>query len=109
MAGVQEDPEERVAEAAGDDLVQDARRSADPQGAVPLGDGGEVRPDEPVDVVADRRRQLRGVLDDETGAAVERAPDTEGDCEPIAPFDDPVGRAQEAQSRPRAGRQHQVA
>ena len=70
MARVQEDPEERVAEAAIDDLLERAAGLADAQRLVPLGDRLEVRPDEPVDVVPDPVRQLRRVLDDEPGAAV---------------------------------------
>ena len=87
MARVEEDPEERVAEPPLDDLVERAARLADAECAVPLGDGLEIRPDEPVDVIADSRRQLGGVLDDEPRAAVERAPDPERDREPVAALD----------------------
>ena len=59
MARVQEDAEERIAQPALDDLVQRAAGLADPQRAVPLGDGLEVRADEPLDVVLDRLGQLR--------------------------------------------------
>ena len=101
MAGVEEDPEERVAEVAVDDRLERAAGLADPQRAVPLGDRREVRPDEPLDVVADPVRQLGGVLDDEPGPAVERAPDPERDREPVAALDRPVARAQQAERRPR--------
>ena len=43
VAGVEEDPEERVAEVAVDDRVERAAGLADPQRAVPLRDGREVR------------------------------------------------------------------
>ena len=52
MARVQEDPEERIAESAGDDLVERAGREADVKRLVPLRDRGEVRSDQPVDVIA---------------------------------------------------------
>ena len=58
MAGVEEDPEERIAQPARDDLVERAAGLADPERAVPLGDGLEVGPDEPLDVVPDPDRQL---------------------------------------------------
>ena len=54
---------------------------------VPLRDRLEIRADEPLDVVADRRRQLGRVLDDEPGPAVERAPDAERDGESVAALD----------------------
>ena len=75
VAGVEEDPEERVAEPPVDDLLEHPARLPDAQRPVPLGDRLEIRPDEPLDVVADARRQLAGVLDDEPGPAVQRAPD----------------------------------
>ena len=65
MARVQEDPEERVAEVAVDDRLERAAGLADVERLVPLGDRGEVRPDQPIDVVADPGRQLRRVLDEE--------------------------------------------
>ena len=56
VARVEEDAEERVAEPPVDDL-RGARRPVWPiaERLVPLGDGLEVRPDEPVDVVARSR------------------------------------------------------
>ena len=84
MARVERDAEERVTQPTFDDLVQRAARLADMERPVPLGDGLEVRRDEPLDVVADRRRQLGGARDDEPGAAVECAPDPEGDGEAVA-------------------------
>ena len=85
VARVQEDAEERVAQAAVDDRLERAARLADVQRLVPLDDRLEVRPDEPVDVVPDAGRQLRRVLDDEAGATVERAPDPERGREPDRP------------------------
>ncbi len=99
VPGVQEDPEERVAEVAVDDVEQRAAGLPDVQRPVPLGDRLEVRRHQPLDVVADPVRQLRRVLDDEAGAAVERAPDPERDREPVAALDRPVARAEEAERR----------
>ena len=82
---------------------------ADAQRAVPLGDRLEVRADQPLHVVADRRRQLGGILDDESRAAVQRAPDAERDREPVAALDPAVARAEQPEGRPVAARQHQVA
>ena len=66
MARVQEDPEERVAEVAIDDLLERAAGLADVERAVPLGDRREVRPDQPLDVVAGcPSGSSAGVLDDE--------------------------------------------
>ena len=65
--------------------------------------------DEPIDVVADPVRQLGRVLDDEPGAAVQRAPDPEGDRERVAALDRPVARAEQPERGPRAGGEHQVA
>jgi hypothetical protein len=73
-------------------------RLADVQRAVPLGDGLEVGRHQPLDVVADTGRQLGRVLDDEAGAAVERAPDAEGDGQRVAALDRPVGRAEQAEA-----------
>src|SRR6185295_20256156 len=109
VAGVEEDAEERVREPAGDDLVELAPGRADAERAVPLCDRGEVRPDESVDVVADRLGQLGGVVDDPAGPAVERAPGPEGGREGIAALDRSVVRAIEAEPRPRPGRQHEMA
>jgi hypothetical protein len=67
--------------------VQLAAGLADVQRLVPLRDRREVGRDEPFDVVADPGRQLVGVLDDEPGAAVERAPDAEGDGERVPALD----------------------
>ena len=100
VTGVQEDAEERVAQATVDDLVERAARLADAQRAVPLGDRLEVRPDEPIDVVADLRRQLRRIVDDETRAAVQRTPDAERDGEPIATLDPAVARAEQSERCP---------
>ena len=58
VAGVEPDPEERVAEPAVDDLLEHAARLADVERLVPLRDRLEVRGDEPLDVVADAGRQL---------------------------------------------------
>ena len=87
MPGVEEDPEERVAEMAVDDGLERAAGLADVQGAVPLGDGREVGADQALDVVGDAGREPGRVLDDETGPAGERAPDPEGDREPVAALD----------------------
>ena len=81
----------------------------DVERAVPLGDGREVRPDEPVDVVADPVRQLGGVLDHEARPAGQRAPDPERDGEPVAALDRPVARAEQPERRPRSRGQHHVA
>ena len=87
VPGVQEDPEERVAEPAVDDRLEGAARLADAERVVPLGDRLEVRSNEPLDVVADARRQLAGILDDESRPAVQRAPDPERDREPVSSLD----------------------
>ena len=104
VARVEEDPEERVAQAAVDDRLERAAGLADVERLVPLGDGLEVRPDEPVDVVADSVGQLRGVLDDEARATVERAPDPERDRERVAALDRPIARAEQARATPAARR-----
>ena len=56
MAGVEEDPEERVAEVPIDDVEERPAGLADMERGVPLGDRREVRPDETLDVVADAIR-----------------------------------------------------
>ena len=91
MARVQRDPEERIADSARDRGVHRRAGLADPQRRIPRPDRLEVRPHEPIDVVADVLVKVRGILDDEAGAAVERAPDPEGDRERIAALDG-VGR-----------------
>ena len=66
--------------------------------------------DQPLDVVADRVRQLGCVLDHEAGAAGERAPDAEGGRERVAALDGAIAGAQQSESRAaRPGRQHHVA
>ena len=87
MARVEEDAEERVAQPAVDDLLQRAAGLSDAQRPVPLDDGLEVRTGEALDVVADAGLQLAGVLDDPTGTAVERSPDTERGRERVATLD----------------------
>ena len=109
MPGVDEDPEEGVAEAAVDDRLQRAADLADMEGAVPLGDGLEVRGHEPVDVVLHPVRQLRCVVDHEAGPAVERPPDPERDGERIAPLDRPVPGAEQPVAGPRSCGEHEVA
>ena len=109
VARVEEDAEERVAEVSVDDLVERASGLADVQRAVPLGHRLEVRGDQPLHVVADPRRQLRRIFDDESGAAVQRAPDAERDREAVAAFDPTVARAEQSERCPVPARQHQVA
>ena len=92
VARVEEDAEERVAEPAVDDGLEDAARLADAERHVPLGDRLEVRRDEPLDVVLDALRELRRVRDDEARAARERPPDPEGRREGVAALDD-AGRS----------------
>ena len=82
---------------------------ADMQRFVPLGDGLEVRSDQPLDVVLDLRREFRSVLDDEPGATVEGAPDAERRREAVAALDATITRAQQAERRTVPARQHQVA
>ena len=101
MAGVEEDPEERVAEAAVDDLLERAADLADAKRPVPLDDRLEVRADEALDVVADPVGQLGRVLDDEAGPAVEGSPDPERRREPVAPLDRPVAGREEPERGPR--------
>src|SRR5688572_26670633 len=108
VARVEEDPEERVAEPACDDLVERPARLADPERAVPFGDRLEVRPDEPVHVVADPGRQLARVLEDESRPTIERAPDPEGHGEPVAPLNRAVTGAEESEWRSGPGRQHEM-
>ena len=103
VAGVEEDPEERIAEPAIDDRLERATDLADPERAVPLRDRLEVRPDEPLDIVPDRRRELALVLDDEPGPAIERAPDSERDGEPVASLESPGRPGSAARATP-AGR-----
>ena len=88
VARVEEDAEERVAEVAVDDRLEGAAGLADVQRLVPLGDRREVRRRP----AARRSRRSPsgssgGVLDDEPGAAVERAPDPEGHRERVAALD----------------------
>ena len=87
MTGVEEDAEERVGEAAVDDRLEGAAGLADVEGPVPLGDGLEVRADEPFDVIADLRRQVRRIVGDEARPAGEGAPDPECRREAIATLD----------------------
>ena len=61
--------------------------SADPERLVPLRDRAEIRPDQPLDVVADPVRQLGRVLDDEPGPTGQGAPDPERDREPVPLLD----------------------
>ncbi len=77
VAGVEEDAEERVAQPAVDDLLQRAAGLADAQRPVPLDDRLEIRPGEPLDVVADADLQLAASSTTQPGATVERAPDSE--------------------------------
>ena len=98
VAGVEEDAEERVAEAAVDDRLERPAGLADVERAVPLGHGREVRPDEPLDVVADPVGQLGRVLDDEARPAGEGAPDPERRREPVAALDAPVAGTEQAEA-----------
>ena len=75
MAGIERDPEERITQTAVDDRLQLATHLADVQRAVPLGHRLEVRRHQPLDVVGGPVGELRRVLGDETGAAIERSPD----------------------------------
>ena len=102
-------PKNGVAEMAVDDLLQRPADLADVQRAVPLGDRLEVRRDQPLDVVGDPVGQLRRVLGDEAGTAVERTPDPERHRQRIAALDRPVARAEQPEPRPRPGREHEVA
>ena len=91
-------------------VVQRAARLADVERLVPLGDRLEIRPDQPLDVVGDRRPAAPSASSTTNPARqVERAPDPERDREPVAALDRPVARAQQAERRPRPGGQHQVA
>ena len=47
MPGIERDPEERIAQVAVDDGLEFATDLPDVQRAVPVGDGREVRSDEP--------------------------------------------------------------
>ena len=96
VPGVQEDPEERVAEPAVDDLLERPARLPDADRAIPLGDRLEIRSHELLDVVADARRQLAGILDDEPGPAVQRAPHAECHREPVSALDPARARAEQA-------------
>ena len=100
MAGIENDAEERVAQVAIDDLVEDAAGLADVQRAIPFRDGLEVRPDKSIDVIADRAGQPGRVLDHEPGPAVERTPDAEGHGEPVAALDPSVAGAEQPERRP---------
>ena len=109
MAGIEGDPEERIAQVAVDDRLQLATDLADVESAVPLGHRLEVRRHQPFDVVAGPVGELRCVLGNEAGAAIERSPDAERDRERVASFDRPVTRAQQPEPCPRSGSEHQVA
>src|SRR5690606_38051686 len=109
VTGIEEEPEERVAEATEDDVVEHLALLADVERLVPLDDRLEVGPDELLDVVGDVGGELRGVTDDEAGPAVEGTPDSVGDGELIAVGDDSVAGTEQPEGRPRAGRQHEVA
>ena len=109
VPGVEEDPEERVTEAAVDDGLQRAARLADADGRVPLGDRLEVRRDEALHVVAHAVRELRRVGHDEARATRERSPDAERGRERVAPLDRAIAGTQEAQARARTRGEHEVA
>ena len=88
MPGVEEDAEERVAEMAQAMMSWSSPPAdADADRPVPLGDRGEVRRHEALDVVADAVRAARGILDHEAGAAGQGAPDAEGGGERVAALD----------------------
>ena len=99
MAGVQEDPKERIAEMAIDDLLKHSADLADVQCFVPRDYGLEVRSNQPLDVVMDLDWQLTSVLDNETSAAVEGAPNAESCREPVPALDATITRAQQAERR----------
>jgi hypothetical protein len=109
VSWVEGDTEERVAQMTVDDGLQLAAHLADMQRLVPIGHGREVRRDEAFDVVLCSVGQLRRILHQEAGAAVERPPDTERDRERVAPFDRPVARAEQPVPRPRPGAEHEMA
>ena len=99
---IEEDAEEGVTKVAVDDRLQLASRLSDVQCFVPLGHGGEVRNDEAVDVILDSGWQLRRVLDDEAGTAVERSPNTKSGRQWIATFDAAITRAEQSEASERA-------
>ena len=109
MPGVEEDPEERIAEPLHDRVVQRAAGRPDAQALVPRGDRLEVRRHEALDVIPDRGRELGRVLDHEAGTRVERTPHAERDGERIAALDRAIARAEQPEARPRPGGQHRVA
>ena len=109
MTGVDEDPEEWVAEVLVDDRLKRTAGLADAERGIPRADRGEIRADEPIEVVADRVGELVSVLDHEPGAAGQRTPDPEGGGERVAAFDRPIARTEQAERGARAGREHQVA
>src|SRR6476620_12409699 len=92
-----------------DHLLERTTDLADPERLVPLRHGLEIRPNEPIDIVPGRARELRRILDHEAGAAVQGAPDPEGDGERVTAFDPPVARAEQPERRPRPRRQHEMA
>ena len=108
VPGIEKEPEEGIAQVPVDDVEQDATGLAHVQRRIPLGDRAEVRPDQPLDVVADPVRQLGCVLDHPPCPARQRAPDPERDRERIPVFDGPVSGAQQAKPGARSGRQHEV-
>src|SRR5688572_14515398 len=94
VARIEEDPEERIAEPAPDDLRQRTSGLSDPERPIPLGHRLEIRTDQPLDVVTDARGKLRLARDDEACTAVEGAPDAERRGEWIAARDHTVGGAE---------------
>ena len=92
VAGVEEDPEERIAQTLGDDVVQHATGLSHMQCLVPLHDRCEVGSDESIDVVVDGRRELGGIFDHETRPAVECTPHAVRRRELISSLDGAVAR-----------------
>src|SRR5664280_2129350 len=106
---IERDAEERIAQVAVNGLMQDTSRLADAQGAVPIGDGLEIRLHEASHVVPDSRWELVGTADHKAGAAVQSTPNAEGDREGITALDPTVARTEHSERRSRPSGKHEVA
>src|SRR5687768_6870160 len=96
VTGVEHEVEERVAQVSPYERIQFAASDADPDGLVPLGGAGKVRPGEPLDIVSGVGRQARGILAQPADAARQPAPVADRGGHWIARLQQSARRAVEA-------------